>query len=199
MKTKPKKKTPPPTKVTKGPCIRYFVRAGFGDWAEFYLYEWKNTDSDGMAGSIAINSSYGTFGYTFGGVGNSFKEFLISTNMDYMMDKLSSYKLQAFSFEKTVQGLKDDVREMRKSAELDREQARHQFNYLKELEYTDNGQYLIEKFYSDGVLTSSDLWERGRTEVREDLKHFWEKLWLPLMEEFKTDLIADPILTKRKS
>ena len=99
------------------------------------------TDLHENAGSISIDSDYGSWNYMWGSMGSDIRGFLLRTSKDYLINKLTMNNRadrDVFDFEKTIVEMKKAIINYRKEEYIDSELARKAYNEAKELseEYT---------------------------------------------------------------
>lgn len=94
------------------------------------------TDLHENAGNIAIESDYGSWGYTWGSMGGNIREFILRTGKGYLMDKFTygdHPDRAVFNMDKTIKRIKSDIIEARKQDEIEADFARLLYNLAEEL------------------------------------------------------------------
>lgn len=184
-----KKQTPikkPEPSIQKDNVERYLVRNN-GDWAFIYLEQFPSSVSGQNAANISINSSFGKLGYNFGGIGDSFKEFLIDCDMHYLLEKLyDDKKYIEFSFEKTIKSFLLMTIEKRDHGTFDKTEARRTYNFFKEMDSCSR-ELLIEKILNNKI-PFDEPWELMYDEISYSSQKFWEKIWIPFINLLKKEI-----------
>ncbi len=101
----------------------YQVRAGLFGWARIWV-----TDD----GSISILSDYGNYGYWFGAPGKEFRAFLIGAGKDYLVNKFTSGSPEVIDADASEKKIRRHILRLRRDRDLSREQARDEWELLKE-------------------------------------------------------------------
>lgn len=100
----------PPTEftVTRDTAVVYKVR-GHGEYADAALREWKS------GGSITVQSSFGTFAYSWNAIGGrTLRNFLRGLSFDYFMGKTRDAGYQEFDGPATVKAIRKGILLMRR-------------------------------------------------------------------------------------
>lgn len=151
-------------------------------------------------GTIQISGDFGPWAHTWTHVGDgSFVDFLGELSFDYAMNKLvGSEKLYEFDFDRTAEGVRSRIIELRHEKSLVREQAREYWDELEGMDvdgerdffeclnsiswYDDDGQYvcLTTALYGDDLCDVS-----VRTSPKGNTVYFWENLWPIILTELR--------------
>jgi hypothetical protein len=176
----------PKVDISKSKAERYLIRSS-GDWAYIYIEHYHTTLYNDNVGIISINSSFGNYGYSFGAVGNDFKKFLIDCDIHYLTQKISDNNNIVFDFDKTIRNFKYTLLERRGYTQYSKEQARYMYNFFNQMDPCDKD-VLLEKILSNKQIEWEEPWEWLGTILDPKLRKFWEKLWLPFIEELKKEV-----------
>lgn len=161
-------------------CYRIRFTGEF-DWADITL----DAGLNGHSGRIQIASDYGSWENYWGACGSSFKQFLISLNIEYAAGKFGAGRW--FDHDKTIEKLREAIENCDESDEV-KEQMNLDLDNLEGCE--DEGQFEALA-YSSPVLHK--LWDTGPeivTDINPSFKRFWEKIWLCFVEKLKKEVAA---------
>lgn len=160
-------------------------------------------DSRVNGGTIQISGDFGPWAHTWTHVGDgSFVDFLGELSFDYAMNKLvGSEKLYEFDFDRTVEGVRSRIIELRHEKSLVREQAREYWDELLEMDASGEWEFFdslnaISWYDGDGkyvclttALYSDDLSEVSVfTSPKGNTVYFWENLWPIILVELRKAL-----------
>jgi hypothetical protein len=115
--------------VTKSTSELYQVVNGH-EYANIAVRCWKIGDR--FCGEIMINSSFGSWANIWTACGCPFKEFLATSDFDYLFGKFMGCDLNRFDGELSMKEMLRKVLRWRIEGELDRKQARAVWNALKD-------------------------------------------------------------------
>jgi hypothetical protein len=163
------------TKPTGWVTEEFLVREkDYGDWMEVVV------STQGSAIRLKINSSFEAMGYTWGSCGENvdWRTWLLDTDFQYFMKKMFGYGYRQFSYEKTVQNLREAAMEMLDFDELD--EVMEIFDELDE----NMGEHEMLNWIEGhlDVFGYDDWWHLLCREDRPDLRSFWTELWRPFIE-----------------
>lgn len=188
----------------------YSVRAGEQDmeWATIIIRGWQAPGNDGRPreiGEILVHSSYGSWAYQWGHLGQPFKEWLATMNdKHYVAGKFLGTNAYVFDGEKTLQGLRESILEARRAGDLPKSDARTIWDYVEEnsVEMESSEDRFVDKMYD--CMREADWQDLDRqskypaTAPSRDARHFleepWERIQRGLNRQFATfwDLMIPP-------
>lgn len=176
-------------KVIKSEAELYQVRQDTGGscgWGDIVLVCGKESVR------VMINSDYGAYSHIWTHCGGDPKEFLTELDFDYCMKKLTSYKHYIKAPEQYPTEVKLRIIEARREHEgLSREEARDAWNAMLKADYYAGDVYfkelidhpLFEKVFGDYEYLPS------ATKIDPCCQDFWDKVWLPFVEQLKSELV----------
>lgn len=201
-------------------CIRtdgfeaYTVRVN-GEWASIVLRQFEALGVDNQPrhiGEILIYSSYGSWGYQWGHLGEPFKQWLLDAERDYVAGKLLGSRAYQFDGEKSVNGLRQSLLEHRRTGDITKNDARSIWDWIEanEIELTSSDREFVEALYrcptdADWKYTPpGDRWaepqpergaryfldepyERPRTSLNRDFANFWLRVWPTFIDHLKAE------------
>lgn len=161
--------------VTKTTIDLYKVCAP-NAWADITV------DSGNNQGRISIAFDFGSWSYYWGSCGESFKQFLIGLDIDYVARKFGEDRW--FDHEATMKALRAfvaaEVEDSEAMAEAQRE--------MEELEdYTDQSAWVNQAYHSPRL---RNLWDTGPdvcTDISPMFRRFWTELWKPFVEHLRAE------------
>lgn len=130
----------------------YSVRANH-EWATIAVNGWQGRGVDGRPreiGEIMIHSSYGSWAYQWGYLGQPFKTWLANTNdRSYIAGKFLGEKATVFDGEKTVRELQRDLLNARRQGDIEKEDARAIWDFIqdKQDEMEGSADLFVERMY----------------------------------------------------
>lgn len=168
----------------KSQCERYdvHVQKPFRTWGIFTL--------DERGGLLNIVSDFGNYGYVWPYHGReSFKHFLIELDMDYLFVKLLQCRESyiEINLEKTKKMWRDKVIYNRRHGELSRGGARDVWEEIEEFYSSEISDLIGYDCKISQVLYGGDYPETV-SEVRADLKNFYDILWKEFMSILKEEV-----------
>lgn len=111
----------------------YSVRANH-EWATIAVNGWQGRGVDGRLreiGEIMIHSSYGSWAYQWGHLGEPFKLWLANTkDRSYIAQKFMGSEAYEFDGEKTVRELRADLLQHRRQCDLTKADARSIWDFI---------------------------------------------------------------------
>lgn len=195
------------TRVTKATDWDvYYVRAGH-EWATIAIKGWQATGNDNQPreiGEILIHSSYGTWAYQWGHLGEPFKKWLTEADdRVYIAQKFLGSNAFVFDGEKTVRHLRERVIENRKCGDLDKDAARLIWGWIE------NNEHELESSIDSFVNTMFDgpsvcggmtrntggwffeePWEHTATSLDRKFSAFWTTI-MPVFQQALRSEIAE--------
>ncbi|WP_158120564.1 hypothetical protein [Vibrio metoecus] len=177
------------TKVIKTEAELYQVRHNtFEGWGDLFLICGEESVR------ITINSDYGVFAHNWTNCGCNPKEFLAKIKFDYCMKKLTNYKHYIKAPEQYPTQVKQRIIEARRGYEsLTKEEAREAWVDMLNVDHDSGDLYfrelidhhLFEKVFGDYEY----LPDAEKIDPR--CQDFWDYVWLPFVEQLKTELVQD--------
>lgn len=129
-------------------------------------------------GWVIILSDYGHWAFWWGHRGNqSVPKFLSQLDREYMGGKMMGEQLYEFSLESTVQAIREDIIDSRKTCGMTKEEASSEWALAQQLE---DGELSFDAWYGESSMV--DGYECHRKEVCGTWRHFWDRLWVPLVQ-----------------
>lgn len=177
--------------VVKTKSELYQVRhSTFEGWGDVFVSHGENYVS------VAINSDYGTFGYTWrGSFGCSPMEFLTTIKMNYAMNKLTNGAFYIDDVEKFPQEIKEQIVSMRRGGSITKDEARNAWESMLDCEYDYDAKLYRHELYTNslGVKIFPDSEDLPSAKIKDPLcVDFWNNVWLPFIEQVKESLaLAD--------
>lgn len=154
---------------------KYKIR-GKNTWADIAI------DYAPGKGLIQIASDYGNWSYYWGATGSSFKKFLSQIDIHYTAGKFGADGY--FDHEATISLFKKYIID----GIYDAEKRRLMFRELEELkEQEQQDMFVHHCFNCRHIMELFDGCPEVVTTIKPGFKHFWEKLWPVLLEEFKKE------------
>lgn len=199
------------SRVTKSNDFEvYHVRAGYKDqeWATIAIKGWQAMGVDKQPreiGEILIHSSYGSWGYQWGHLGERFKRWLTEADdPGYIAGKFLGAQAYAFNGEKTVQRLRERLIEARQCTDLTKAQARAIWGWIEEneLELQSSEHEFVECMRGgprdlddmprrDGGWFFEEPWEHSATSLNSSFMCFWQQMW-PVFQQALREEMAVP-------
>lgn len=150
----------------------YAVRNGH-EWATIHIRSWASLGIDDQpreVGEIMIHSSFGSWAYQWGHLGQPFKEWIAkTTDRGYIGRKFMGGEAYVFDGPKTVAGLRESLLERRRDGGITKATAREVWDWIND---------------NEGPLESSDrefvnTMHTGETQIVmvEGLKYFFSEPW----------------------
>lgn len=141
---------------------------------------------------VLANSDYGHFAYYWSHTGPNPKQFLTDVRMDYAMEKLSSHNMTEPDPEAREIEVKAAIIRARKNGRLDKKQARESWDDLT----ADMNDFGVGEAFQCILYNHARFVEifgdtdglPGATRVRPNCREFWNRIWLPLVEQLKHEL-----------
>lgn len=145
---------------------------------------------DSKHNTILCHTDYGDYNYAWNAHGcKNIAHFLIKISMDYAMGKFRGNKFYCFDSVETRKQMLSDLIMYRKAKDIESDQARAAYNQIRDdidFQSSESFHYSIQE--CDEFL---EMWgnEFFSTHNKKDYHcvAFWEKLWLPFIEELKKD------------
>ena len=176
-------------KVEKSLVERYYLKE---DWT----YADIHISDDG---ALSIRSDYGDYAYKWGSFCDSFKDFLISINDDYLINKLGGANSYIFDFSSTIKAIKEEIIDCRKdygsfdpeAIILDQKEAREMWDEIEELEYTDNKDIffinIMNTQYYEIVCDNDPYNVPCKDMVHPQLNSFTKEIWPHFIDYLKKE------------
>lgn len=183
----------------------YHVRANH-EWATIAIKGWQAQGVDRQPreiGEIMIHSSYGSWAYQWGHLGEPFKKWLAEADdRVYIAQKFLGSDAFVFDGEKTVRHLRERVIENRKCGDLDKDAARLIWDWIEDNEHELESS--IDSFVNtmfDGPRGCDDMtrntggwffeepWEHTAKSLDRQFAGFWRVL-MPVFQQALRDEMA---------
>jgi hypothetical protein len=159
----------------------FFVRSGINRFTNAWL-------------ELTINSTFGTFGYTFGSIGGAPAEFLAKVDYAYLMNKLMGKQSTVFDADKASREARKEIAEHRRSGDISKGEARDLFDEVATAESDCNGSE--DRFFhmlaENDRMRDWEIWCIPSHSENPQALGFWEKLWPAFIAELRADSQAVP-------
>lgn len=145
--------------------------------------EWARLLWEESSGRVFIASSYGCWSFCWTHIGErSLREFLADLDMEYMGKKMLGSHSHVFSLEGTVQCIKEWILRYRKDRSFTKQEAREEWDIMLKFKcgWIDFGEWYNET-------NIDDAYECSQNEMAPEWRHFWERLWVPLIQPILID------------
>jgi hypothetical protein len=169
--------------ITKSTVECYKIRSTsiHNGWADITI------DSKGTTGRIQIASDYGDWQYYWGACGMPFKEFLISLGKDYLAGKFGEDNY--FDYNRTIRQYKKDILDYRKDETISAEAARDMWDELENLITYGEREFSVGLWVDcPKLMVFYDNTPTLHRTISPMFELFWNKLWLPFMDELKNEI-----------
>jgi hypothetical protein len=152
-------------------------------WADITI----DTDG-GKQGRVQIASDFGAWQYFWGAAGPSFKQFLISLNIDYVASKFGADGW--FDLDKTVAGFKEVINECGFSDD-DRAKALEEVKML--YDNSSCKEECVQLLVNDcpKIMEVYDGMPDIATNINPSFRRFWNELWPVFVNELKNESLVD--------
>lgn len=159
-----------------------------------------NSESRLNGGTIQISGDFGPWGHTWTHIGDkTFIDFLGKLSFDYAMNKLVGREdLYGFDFDRSVEGIRSRIIELRHGKSLEKEQARAYWDELENIEASTESEFfnaLNDISWYGGhqsfISLTSALYDDDFSEVpvltspKGNTAYFWEDLWPIVLVELR--------------
>ena len=143
----------------------------------------RSTGGFQASATWTCHSSYGVFGYHWNSMGESFGEFIKEIDNDYLLNKISSRRLDT---NKMLKNVKAAIIARRKSKAIDSETAREALKTLESMSHEFDGEVLCHEIYMSTEIsdTGIDLCNCETQEWDGQALGFVRKLWPKFVEAF---------------
>lgn len=178
-------KAPEITVVKEDKLVEYYtVRNGY-EWGSIFIYSYFK------GGIFSALTSFGNYSYHWGSVGGTFKEFLSQLDYCYFMGKTTKKHGTIFDFETSQKQLFKMVLDARKCGSIHQDQARDFYNFIERMDYCTDGENFCHELYN------SELYDEiicdyesipDATKPCPQCLGFWNRIYKPLIEEFKKEI-----------
>lgn len=202
--------------VTRSTIETYRIRHQ-GEWATICANGCQAKGCDDQPreiGEILIYSSYGSWAYQWGHIGQPFKEWLAKADdPGYIAGKLLGSKARVFDGEKTVRELRRSLLEWRRQGDIIKADARAIWEFIGEhdSEMESSADLFCERMfncmsradwpprngrYSDAGPERGarhfleEPWERIRTTMDRDFANFWIVIWPIFQQQLQLELMS---------
>jgi len=181
------------SRVKKTTVEKYTIRDERGQWQAHIMV-------DDQSGDISIQSDYGNYAYwwTARGIGVTLKQFLLSTNDSYVMQKFGyGGKNEHFFDDKTIDNIRAEIAEKYKQGSIDKVEALTCTLELDDIEgndhktstelystLVDQAPTLMEKIYDNNPYDIP--WVSG---THPSLVAFMERVWPVFIAELKKEAL----------
>lgn len=189
----------------------YHVRSD-GEWATVVVKGWQGQGLDGSlreVGEILVHSSYGSWGYQWGHLGEPFKQWLADLpayERSYVAGKFLGSAAYEFDGDATVALLCERLLEWRRSGDLSRDEARtiwdwiednaeeivcSEADFFKAMESAACGHaYGLDELSNAALKFFDDAWDMPQRCLHRGFAGFWRCLWPPFQQALRTELEA---------
>jgi hypothetical protein len=153
---------------------------GYEGWAILFIDN---------AGCFAALSDYGDWTHRWNARGfeehekKDFRHFVLSCSDHYLLDKLNPR--QEYDPEGTLQAVKEAICGMRRERQLEKDEAREEWEHLEDCERLEN-EYMFQRWME--LTELSDAWELSTTKHSEQCRAFIQQCMPRLRELIKNDL-----------
>lgn len=157
-------------------------------WADITIEEWAG------GGSIKVISDYGDYSYSWNAIGEGvFRDFLLSLDFGYFMEKTKGSSVYKFSPELTINQIKKDILKIRHIRDIDRDTARGCWNDIETYDLETDSETLyherIWQTYIPKYIYDSDYHAIPvETEINHQCTGFWEIIWPVACEIWREEL-----------
>jgi len=151
----------------------FFVRTG-----ERYRNTWLQ---------LTVQSTFGTFGYTFGAIGGTAAAFLSDVSFDYLMGKLMGNDAMVFDAATTARSVKELIVRHRRRDDLSNHEARQLWDALEEavdLHHPSEDLFFVA-LSEEPLFFDWEVWDIARRVPSPQAVGFWEKLWPLFLAELQ--------------
>lgn len=197
--------------VTKDTIERYRIRANH-EWASIMVSCWERkanvgTKHEGIyyCGEITIQSSFGSWGYTWTACAEPFKEFLVHAEFGYMFTKFMGTKLRRYDGHATMQQIKRDIIEQRLLGSVSQAGAREAWDAVSiEVDRIEHGNEtdmgyamfdvarVIDKHHPmRDYFADASGWPRI-TNPDDQAVGFWRELWPAFVDALRAEVTGKP-------
>lgn len=131
-------------KCTKSTCEKYTLKFNRGwDYAVFTIDD---------TGILQCHSTFGDYAYHWTAFGDNFKEFLCEINSCYLLDKVA--RRTYFDLDKYHKKAKNELFKLRRSYEINKEDARELYDFINN-ELSDYNSYdlVCREIYENDILS----------------------------------------------
>jgi hypothetical protein len=169
-------------------------------------------------GEILIHSTFGSWAYQWGHIGQPFREFLQEAEFDYVFTKFLGNDFQVFDGEGSLNNLRREVIEHRREGSINKATARALWDEIEAAQHeaedssasfvealrdiadrfdsgwsSDSGlDELTDDERQDAVRFLQEPWELTTTKPHPQAVGFWRDLWPVFVERLKAELAAAP-------
>lgn len=150
-------------------------------------------------GSLAIQSSYGTFAYTWGATGDGpFLSFLLDLDFDYFMGKARP-GYREFDAEATIAELRRMVIRARREGWggiSDREKGREAWDFLAEMDpVCQSAEYFLSELLRCDLISEmvGGDYDFCRQRPNPNARGFWQELWPVLCDHWRQEITPPAI------
>ncbi|MGR5367025.1 hypothetical protein [Photobacterium damselae] len=137
-----------------------------------------------------INSEYGAFAYNWSTCGCEPKRFLIEIDFDYCMRKLTNDSHYIEDYKSYPQQVENRIIAALHDGRVTDDEAEDALRDLLDTEYDRGDLYfkeLMEHELFDEIFGSSEYLPNAKI-IDPNCVNFWEKVWLPFIEQLKVEL-----------
>lgn len=185
----------------------YQVRGGHGDyeWATILIRGFQATGNDGQpreVGEILIHSSFGSWAYQWGHLGQPFKGWIAGCDdRSYVAEKFLGSKARVFDGDATVRELRRRIIAWRREGDFDKDQARVVWDWIEEneIELSTSADSFCNCMYGgardcevDGRRRTrgffDEPWELTYTTLDHQFAGFWRDIMPPFQEALRAEL-----------
>jgi hypothetical protein len=162
-----------------------------GEWATICIRPTKNEQYNG--GEILIHSSFGSWGYFWGNVGErGIFNFLCGVDYSYLFSKLDSDLGFCFDCDGTIREIKRTILKDRRMDDISAEEARDHYDKILSFEEWLSPHEEGDLFYGDLYDSYKDLYNHLTrndvpiiTKKKPSCEWFWKIIWSEFIAELK--------------
>ena len=182
--------------ITKKMIQAYEVRND-GDFGNVSIEEisYQVEGRERHACRVMTTSSFGDYGYFWSHCGVRGKKSLVGMSMDYCMGKFMGRELQVFDLDATLKAMRKPLLEDLRKREITSRMAREYWDCIDniESERPDSESMFVTMCYEhfSGIRNDdrySEPWHYTTTRYNSEAIGFWNKIWMPLMDELRVEL-----------
>lgn len=173
--------------------IRSATKREAEHWTIQHGHEWAFIFIDEVKGTICIESSFGTWGFTWSHHGHSsLKEFLQGVEYDYFFGKVDQHTHgRQFDFDKTIFVMRLLTIERRKEGDLGKEDARSVWDSIDVMEHVQTEHEFYDNLYHNSIIAEElygwDISDVARYGRHPQCEGFWTQIWPVFLEATKLE------------
>lgn len=182
--TGPKKMEP--LKLSKISPAKSYLFKGDHTWADITIRSWDK------AGSISVISDYGNYNAIWASTGcDDIRKFLIELDYAYFMKKAHGQLGMEVDWEETANYILKEICETRRNGDLEDEEAREFFDYIKSAEHNEGMFWRISESEPELHDFLSGIDHPTIKRKMPECEGFWEVIWKVAVETWKEELAQE--------